>query len=270
MRFRHHLPAAAAFAMAAGIHAMPAGAATSPTSTQPANSPVRAAVHSYAYQPDQVYTVRTGLGITTQIELSPEETVLDYSAGFSSGWDITRRDNVFYVKPKNVDVDTNLMIRTATHAYIVELKVAATDWRTLEEARQAGVQYKVVFTYPVDEGFIPAKGEPPAAHGIDLGLVKGRAYHFGYDYAKTRRTAPWLVPVNVYDDGRFTYIVMPDASSFPTGSFPTVYTRERAHADDNLVNTTVEGNTIVIHGTYPFLIIRHGSNTVGLRRTPAK
>ena len=106
------------------------------------------AVQPYEYQADRIYPVRTGLGITTQIELSPNEKILDYSTGFSSGWDLTRRDNVFYLKPRNVDVDTNMMIRTETHSYIFELKVVATDWKTLESARTAGVQYKIRFTYP--------------------------------------------------------------------------------------------------------------------------
>ena len=73
----------------------------------PANAQV---VQEYEYEPNRIYQVRTGLGITTQIELSPNEEVIDYSTGFSSGWDLTRRDNVFYLKPKNVDVDTNMMI----------------------------------------------------------------------------------------------------------------------------------------------------------------
>lgn len=60
---------------------------------------------------------------------------------------------MFYLKPKNVDVDTNMMIRTATHSYILELKVVATDWQRLEQAKQAGVQYKVLFTYPRDTSF---------------------------------------------------------------------------------------------------------------------
>ncbi|OZB72676.1 MAG: hypothetical protein B7X33_01285, partial [Lysobacterales bacterium 13-68-4] len=63
------------------------------------------ALQTYDYQPDRIYPVRTGLGITTQIELSPSEKILDYSTGFSNGWELTRRDNVFYLKPKNVDVD---------------------------------------------------------------------------------------------------------------------------------------------------------------------
>jgi len=63
-------------------------------------------VQSYEYQPERIYTVRAGLGITTQIELSADEKILDYSTGFSSGWDLSRRDNIFYLKPKNVDVDS--------------------------------------------------------------------------------------------------------------------------------------------------------------------
>jgi Type IV secretory pathway, VirB9 components len=62
----------------------------------------RRVVDTYAYVPDAVYPVRTGLGITTQIELDPSEQILDYSTGFSSGWELSRRDNVFYLKPKNV------------------------------------------------------------------------------------------------------------------------------------------------------------------------
>lgn len=92
-------------------------------------------VQEYEYAPDRIYQVRTGLGITTQVELSPNEKILDYSTGFTGGWELTRRENVFYLKPKNVDVDTNMMIRTATHSYILELKVVATDWQRLESRR---------------------------------------------------------------------------------------------------------------------------------------
>ncbi|MEE7558767.1 TrbG/VirB9 family P-type conjugative transfer protein [Xanthomonas sp. Kuri4-2] len=233
-------------------------------------------VDTYAYVPDAVYQVRTGLGITTQIELDPNEKILDYSTGFTSGWELTRRDNVFYLKPKNVDVDTNMMVRTETNSYIFELKVVATDWRALEQARAAGVQYKIRFTYPQDAQFAAqterqekASGEKAQAVGMDTAIEKNRRYYYDYDYA-TRSKKSWLVPTTVYDDGRFTYIKMNDATNFPTGNFPTVYGREKAHTEEFVVNTTVEGSTIVVHGTYPYLVIRHGDNVVGLRRNQQK
>lgn len=33
---------------------------------------------------------------------------------------------------------------------------------------------------------------------------------------------------------------------------------------------TLENNTMVVHGTYPYLVIRHGDNIVGLRRNTKK
>lgn len=229
-------------------------------------------IDTYAYVADAVYPVRTGLGITTQIELDPSEQILDYSTGFSSGWELSRRDNVFYLKPKNVDVDTNMVVRTASHTYIFELKVVATDWRELSQARAAGVQYKIRFSYP-PESFGAAtsadvaveEAEPVDRVRASTAIEKDRRYHYGYDYA-TRSKAAWMVPVAVYDDGRFTYVRLNDGVSFPSGSFPAVYARERERSEEFVVNTTVEGSTIIVHGTYPYLLMRHGDNVVGLRR----
>ncbi|ALN63601.1 MULTISPECIES: TrbG/VirB9 family P-type conjugative transfer protein [Lysobacter] len=227
-------------------------------------------IQEYEYEANRIYPVRTGLGITTQIELSPSENILDYSTGFSTGWDLSRRDNVFYIKPKNVDVDTNMMIRTSTHSYIFELKVVATDWRVLEQAKQAGVQYKIKFVYPNGTEFSGAqetKVEPVPE--LNTTLDKNRVYNFDYQYS-TRKKPSWLVPTNVYDDGQFTYIKISGLKSLPTGNFPAVFGREREGSEDFVVNTTVENNTIVVHGTYPYLIIRHGNNVVGLRRKKQK
>ena len=227
----------------------------------------------YEYQPDKIYEVRTGLGITTQIELSPNETVLDFNTGFSSGWELYRRENVFYLKPKNVDVDTNMMVRTTTNSYLFELKVVATDWISLEQAKRAGVHYKVTFAYPnatateVEEED-PSPDSRPMSE-IDTSIAKDRFYNFNYSFS-TRTKNKWLIPINVYDDGQFTYVRLTDASRFPTGNFPAVFGREKESGEDFVVNTTVENNTIVVHGIYPFLVIRHGKNVVGLRRNKQK
>ncbi|MGY3266664.1 TrbG/VirB9 family P-type conjugative transfer protein [Lysobacter sp. HA35] len=222
-------------------------------------------IQEYDYADNRIYPVRTGLGITTEIELSPSETIVDYSTGFSSGWDISRRDNVFYVKPKNVDVDTNLLIRTETHSYIIELRVVATDWKALDQARNAGVQYKVRFVYPTDAKFRTESAVK--APELDVALDPSRNYHFDYDY-RTRTRLRALVPASVYDDGRFTYIKLGDTTPFPTGSFPAVFGSETENGDEFIVNTTVQGNTIIVHGTYRYLVIRHGKDVVGIRRNP--
>jgi type IV secretion system protein VirB9 len=227
----------------------------------------------YEYQPNKIYEVRTGLGIMTQIELSPNESIVDYSTGFANGWELNRRDNVFYLKPKNVDVDTNMVVRTATNSYLFELKVVTTDWTSLEQAKRAGVHYKVAFTYPNNASFVPEASEEVAESRqmteLNTSITKERFYNFNYAFS-TRTKNKWLLPVNVYDDGQFTYVKMTDLKQFPTGNFPAIFGRERESGEDFVVNTTVENNTIVVHGIYPFLVIRHGKNVVGLRRNKQK
>lgn len=226
------------------------------------------AIEEYTYESDRIYQVRTGLGITTQIELSPHEEILDYSTGFSGGWDLNRRDNVFYLKPKNIDVDTNFLIRTAAHSYIFELKVVATNWRALDQAKAAGVQYRIRFVYPGDTAFAKASEPVEEVYELSTAQQPGRAYHFGYEVARRKKDPSWLVPASVYDDRQFTYIRMGDRTRFPSGNFPAVFGRQREGGDEFIVNTTVEGDTIVVHGTYPYLILRHGNNVIGLRRSP--
>lgn len=226
------------------------------------------AISRYEYEDGDIYQIRTGLGIATTIELDPNDPVLDYSTGFSGGWEIVRREHLFYIKPKNVDVDTNLLIRTQRRAYIFELQVVATDWRKLDEVRRKGVQYRVVFEYDDNaEDADAVAGEEAAPPEPPIEAVKPT--HYDYEVStKTRRD--WLVPTSVYDDGAFTYIRLPNPGNIPSGNWPTVYARNDRHEEDFVVNSNVESDTIVIHGIYPFLVLRHGDETVGLRRNPVE
>lgn len=219
-------------------------------------------VREVPYQVDQVVRVNTGLGIATQIEISPQEQIKDFGTGFSDGWELVRRDNVFYIRPKNVDVDTNMYIRTNMRSYLLDLRVSATKWKTLEEAKNAGVFYKVRFVYPSET---PDKASSMAAANTVLSpsaaaLDSQGNYHLNYDYS-TIRSDSTIVPTRVYDNQQFTYIHLP-----PLAHFPAVFGRHERSGEEFLVNTKSEKNVVVILGVYPFLVMRMGSDVVGLRR----
>lgn len=244
-----------------------------PTRPPASDGAASAATDVYDYAPGSIYPVRTALGITTQVVLDPNERVLDFSSGFSNGWDLVRRDNVFYLRPRDVDVDTNLVVRTETATYLFELRVVATDWNRLEDARRAGAQYRIVFAYPPGHAFaapVAAAGDAVGAGeatgpSIALGIDPARAYHFDYDVAAARADA-WLLPLSVHDDGDFTYVRLADRQALPSGNFPAVFGREREDGEDYLVNTTVRGAVLVVHGIHPYLVLRHGRQVLGLRR----
>ena len=219
-------------------------------------------IEEYYFSKDATYPVNTALGVVTQIELSPKEVIKDFGAGLSSGWELVRRDNVFYVKPKDKGVDTNLIVRTEAHNYIFELKVVSSNWKTLGDMKNQGVNYKVRFNYPEDTDF---NVKHVQTAGYDLSFDPDKFYNTNYDVSYNESSS-WLVPLKVYDDANFTYIFLRPDPKLPTGSFPSVYGRKTSNSEDMVVNTNVDGNVIVVHGTYQILVIRHGENIVGLRR----
>lgn len=219
-------------------------------------------VRDVHYQPDQVVRVNTGLGLATQIEISSQEQIKDFGTGFSDGWELVRRDNIFYIRPKNVDVDTNMYIRTNMRSYLLDLRVSATKWKTLEEAKNAGVYYKVRFVYGNEE---PDKASPLAAANVVLSptasaLNSQSNYHLNYDYS-TVQDSSTIIPTRVYDNQQFTYIHLP-----PMASFPAVFGRNERNGEEFLVNTKSEKNVMVVLGVYPYLVMRLGNDVVGLRR----
>ncbi|KIC06186.1 type IV secretion system protein VirB9 [Neisseria sp. HMSC071C03] len=217
-------------------------------------------IQEYLFEENKTYPVFTTLGLVTQIELDPREVVKDFGSGLSSSWDLARRENVFYLRPKTEAADTNLIVRTQAHQYIFELKVIKGNWKKLSEAKEKGVNYQIKFKYPdsIDFGL-----KSKSLAGYSLRFDPSRNYHTSYDVAANKKSQ-WLIPLKVYDDGRFTYVYL-NKGKF-TGDFPTIYGRKSEDSQEFVLNNNVEGNIIIVHGIYPILVLRHGDNVVGLRR----
>ncbi|WP_018152867.1 TrbG/VirB9 family P-type conjugative transfer protein [Leeia oryzae] len=222
-------------------------------------------VVTYTYQPDQVYAINAGLGIATQIELDAKDEIKDFGSGFSTGWEMVRRDNVIYLKPKDLQSDTNMYVRTSKRVYLFDLRIVSKSWKSLAAAKKDGVNYKIRFDYPD----APLQQETTASSHVVTDANRAEAstrisglrnYNTHYEFS-AGKSAAWMVPVKVYDDQHFTYIQMPALTEFPS-----VFAREQDNTTEHLINTSVQNNTIIIHGTYPYLVLRHGKDVVGLRR----
>ena len=218
----------------------------------------------YPFRPDAIYTVKTGIGIATQIVISPKEQVKDFGTGFSSAWDLVRRDNVFYLKPKDSNADTNMYIRTNKRSYLFDLRVVQKQWRTLEQAKKGGVNYQIVFSYPPEPD--EALATIPEADRADAAvrLAPALQENGNYDYAAAAGSE-WLIPRKAYDDNKFTYITL-DGKNLPGGGMPSIYGKKTENGPEFLVNTKQQGNLITVFGLYNFLVMRHGNSVVGLRR----
>lgn len=217
-------------------------------------------IRTIVYRPNTIFTIKTGVGIATQIEINPREQVLDYGTGFSSAWEIVRRDNVFYIKPKEIDADTNMTIRTNKRIYLLELTVAAKRWKSLRQMKKMGASYHVKFVYPSEQK--SDRGTVLNEHAYTA--LGGSSTHFDYDYSAAR-DSNWLVPQSVYDNGRFTFIQL-HAGPSPNGGSPAVYGKKSIKGNEFVLNSKTEEDLITVFGIYKYLVLRHGNSVVGLRR----
>ena len=70
------------------------------------------------YKPGQVYPIRAANGLITTITFSPGEKIRDFGSGYSTAWEFQARGNNFFLKPKDFDGATNLVIVTDKHTYL--------------------------------------------------------------------------------------------------------------------------------------------------------
>ncbi|MEY3996614.1 MAG: VirB9 protein [Pseudomonadota bacterium] len=238
----------------------------------------------YEYTANKIYSINTGLGIATQIILDPSDKIKDFGTGFSTGWDIVRRDNVLYIKPKDPDAETNMYIKTERRSYLLDLKIVTKDWRKIDEAKNLGVAYLVQFNYKdvSPSLFDSLKRAPNINKVVRTPIVKNNnqtpkslsesdfikrpnkanyfSYHTDYEVAADSGSK-WMIPVRVYDDGELTYVQMPINSNVPS-----FFGRHSDRGEEFLLNKTVKQDQFLLHGVYPFIIIRYGSDVVAVRR----
>ena len=249
--------------------ATPVAGSSRPVAVAAANPNV-----SYVYREGVVYSVAAGLGIATQVVLDPAEKIMDFGTGFSAGWDIVRRDHIFYLKPKDPDAETNMYIRTDRRSYIFDLKIVSKDWRRIDEAKLQGVMYLVQFEYPDNLAALRRNRLEQAAAQREALASLGRPVpdpsppkrspYLGYytDYESTTApSAKWLVPLRVYDDGAQTFVQFADGVAAPA-----FFGRMTDRGEEFVLNSQKQGAVHAVFGVFPFLIIRYGSEVIAVRR----
>ena len=207
------------------------------------------------YSKDDVVRVNAANGYITTIVFAPGEKVVSYGSGYSTAWEFATADNQFFLKPKDRDGTTNLVIVTDQRIYNLDVYL-------VEKA--ANATYKLTYRYP--EEYIKARIEAgqqeyvekelekadPALTGAVAGLNRAYTMNFGRTEGSRR-----LAPLSCYDNGRFTYMRFRSNTDFPA-----VYS---VSADgEAIVNSHIEDGALVVHGVYPEFRLRAGSDVVGI------
>lgn len=212
------------------------------------------------YDPDKVIQIRGRVKVQATIRFDDSERIENVAIGDSNAWQVTpnKRANLLFIKPLEADAATNMTVVTNERTYFFDL-VASNSGKPV---------YVLNFDYPE-----PAAGEgAPALLAQDLTGMEfaptdpaaGQPAQVAVDPAALnfdwkRKGDKELLPEQAYDDGEATFLVWAEGRPVPA-----ILMVDEDGKTEGPVNFTVRGDTIVIDGVPPVIVLRAGRDSATL------
>jgi type IV secretion system protein VirB9 len=225
----------------------------------PRSLPLDPRVKVVAYQPNNIVTIEGSVFINTQIIFSERESVVDVENGDSAAWTYHINPvvgNIFTLKPIVMGSNTDLSIITKDEkdkTRIYRFHLSSAGQVVTDEDKQV---YSVQFIYPEQEKEIleSAIGKLRHQKKSILNSVKSpNSYNWNYSFNGDSR----LVPLHVFDDGKFTYLQIRHDQNIPA-----VFSVDNKDGKEAVVNIRRDGEYIVIQQVAPQFTLRSGSQMV--------
>lgn len=210
-----------------------------------------ARIISVPYDSNAVVPLNLKRGFVTQIALEESEEIMDVAVGDSLNWIIVAKKGEYrvYIKPKGMAAHSNLLVVTNKRSYSFDLNVLPDGARSKDDTPE----YKVSFRYAKN----PEDSDP--AHGKTSFKPDTNTPKLNRNYSmQAAKDSESITPNAAYDDGRFTYVRIPN-----NREIPAIFER----ADDGvetLINFHIEGDLIVIHRVSKRFVLRLGKEVVGV------
>jgi len=211
-------------------------------------------VRQIVYAPDAVVRIQAQRGFATHIALDPQEQIQVVAPGDRDGWQVVanKGDHDMYLKPQLAAHDSNLEIRTDKRSYSFDLMVLPVK----AKFGNGDEMYRVTFVYP-DEVKAQAHAETDAELVSQrLGqppVVRNTRYSM-----QVMSHSDDIAPTAAWDDGRFTYIRIPN-----NRRIPAIF-RVAEDGTESVVDRHMEDDTIVVHEVAKRFVLRLGDEVVGI------
>ena len=208
------------------------------------------------YQEDNVVPIQGRTFTTTQIIFSSDEYVKGVEGGDSAGWIIDYKDklpNMIFIKPTVFDSNSNMTVVTNKHSYYFKVK----SNKSLNEGER-NVTYAIRFIYPEEErARLNARlKEKAVKKGAVLNASRNpNAYNWNYRFSGSKQ----IMPLHVFDDGRFTYFELRKNQAVPA-----IFAVDDKEGKEAVVNLRREGNYMVVQRLAPQFTLRYGGTVASV------
>ena len=198
------------------------------------------------YTPNTVFQYVGHYMYQSILEFGLDEEIETVLMGTPTPWKIIPSGNRMFIKPIDDNATTNMTVVTNKRMYFFEMHA--------EEAKgidDENLSFVVKFVYPDDSNFNSIK----QVHQTTAPkLSNPELYNFRY---KLSGKAKHIEPVEVFDDGKFTYFKFREESA----EIPAIF-MVFSDNTEGLVNYRVADGYVVVERTAPKFTLRSGNDTM--------
>lgn len=212
------------------------------------------------YRPGVVYRITAKRGYATQVVLASGDEIVDKIGGDVDGWDVAGvpGEDVLYLKPRKAAHNSNLIVRTRRRSYVLSLFMLPDQSKSLGD-------WMVKFNVPVQPMILtesPEEADERERKQIRGEIASSGTEVEGRNWKYSMQLLPGsedIVPSEVWDDGRFTFIRIPGNREMP-GVFKLT-----SDGEESVVDRHIDGrDLIVVREVARRWVLRLGRQAVGL------
>jgi type IV secretion system protein VirB9 len=226
-----------------------------------------ARIQTRVYDEAAVVRIDGKVLVQTTIKFAPDEMIENVAIGDSTAWQVqpNKAQTILFVKPLETSARTNMTVVTDKRTYLFDLvanpKNAALYVLQFRypELEKAAEEARLAAAAEAEAEALRAAADPieRAAAGDPYAVTDPARLNF--DWASAG--AAELLPSRAYDDGDAVFLTWTAGIAIPA----ILVTNE--DGEEGPVNFTVRGDTVVVDGVPPQIILRSGRDTATLTNT---
>jgi type IV secretion system protein VirB9 len=224
------------------LAALFATAALPAASADPSAPATDSRLRSVVYSSNEVYRLRGYAGYQIDLEFEPGESFVGLGAGDVEALSFVAQANHLFIKPKAINVRTNLTVLTTRRSYHFDYTAAAAQ----PDPDHLDVIYVLRFLYPN----VTSPPSAPAA-SASAQAPTPRVRHTDYWYCGHAT----LQPLAAWDDGVHTHLQFNSREELPA-----LFIRND-DGSEALLNFNIEHGEVVIHRVARQFTVRRGKLT---------
>lgn len=242
-------------------------AATALTLAAPAFGDDDPRLQTLVYDEAAVVRIDGRIKVQTTVKFAPDEAIENVAIGDSAAWQVqpNKAQTILFVKPLEPAARTNMTVVTNKRTYLFDLVASPRNAPLYvlqfryPELEKAAEEARLAAAAEAEAEALRAAANPTelAAATDPYAVVDPATLNFEWAQAG----AAELLPTRAYDDGDAVFLTWPGGVAIPA----ILVTNE--DGEEGPVNFTVRGDTIVLDGVPPQIILRSGRDTATLTNT---